>query len=158
VVLLACVVWYVVPPEPTSPHVVFVDGPAQTAGLGCGPAALMAVTAQDPLTASQLRAVLEDDQLARGPVNSLYDLATWARRVGLEPVGIKVDRRDLARVPLPVVVHVEPGHFLALMEVGCDRVVVVDQGSVTSEIPRRDFDRRFSGYVLCFKRFCERRG
>ncbi len=43
----------------------------------------------------------------------------------------------------------KPGHFLALTEVRDARVVVIDQGMVTREIPRRDFDRRFSGYVLC---------
>jgi ABC-type bacteriocin/lantibiotic exporter with double-glycine peptidase domain len=151
IVLIASVAWFVNRAGDPAGDPVGPDDPNLPAGLSCGPAALMVVAdAHDAERASRLAAILQRDGLATSPVSSLYDLAASARRAGFDPVGLKVTARQLRELPLPAVVHVKPEHFLALMDVAGDRVVVGDQGALTRTIPRRDFDARFSGYVLCF--------
>ena len=108
--------------------------------------------AHDPKAASRLGTVLEHEGLTTRAVSSFYDLATAAQRVDLDLIGLKIGARDLSRLPLPAIVHVRPGHFLALVAVSDERVTVIDQGRVTREIPRAAFDRRFSGYVLCLEK------
>ena len=93
--------------------------------------------------------MLANDPSANRPVSSLYDLATWARRAGFEPVGLEVSPRTLAQLPLPAVLHFEPGHFVALHEVNDAEVTVSDQLKTSRAIPRDEFERLFSGYVLC---------
>ncbi|MGD8452216.1 MAG: cysteine peptidase family C39 domain-containing protein [Phycisphaerae bacterium] len=152
-VLIGGVVWYTGHAHPVATRAVFVDRTLRTSHLSCGPAALMAVVeAHDREAACRLRELLDGDEPANRPVSSLYELATWARRAGLRPVALKVDTRQLPRLPLPVIVHVSPDHFLALTAVSDDRVCVIDQGPMMREIPRRDFDRQFRGYVLCVQR------
>ena len=150
VTVVGCSVWCVVNSRPGASEAASTGKEPQTVDLSCGPAALLAVAgAHDAETSSRLRAILRRDQLAIRPVSSLYDLAAWGRQAGLDPIGLRLDAQQLHRLPLPAIVHMKPGHFLALTEVRDARVVVIDQGMVTREIPRRDFDRRFSGYVLC---------
>ena len=131
----------------------------QVTGLSCGPAALVAVgDAHDPATASRLAAVLEGDRRARDPVSSFRDLADWASRAGLQAIGLKIELADLARVPLPAIVHVEPRHFLVLVAMSADRAVIADQSGVTRGISLEDFGRSFTGHVLCFNPALERSG
>ncbi|MCK4342131.1 MAG: hypothetical protein KAY37_10465 [Phycisphaerae bacterium] len=140
--------------QPEKRRAVSPHSETHTDHLSCGPAALLAVAAgHDADTASHVRAILETAGLATRPISSLYDLAACARQAGLDPIGLKVESQQLHRLPLPAIVHMKPGHFLALMDVRQDRVVVIDQGSVRREISRRVFVRRFSGYVLCFNSF-----
>ena len=151
VILLIVVLWHAVRSRTSAdaPQIAPANAEFRTTGLGCGPAALLAaVNVHDANAASRLHAILQRDARAAGSMSSLYDLATWARHAGLDPIGLQVDARQLHRLPLPAIVHMKPSHFLALVEVRDDRVVVIDQGGVTCEISRRAFDRRFSGYLL----------
>ena len=149
VILLGCALGYAAHSPPQAHNAAPSITTLRAGYLSCGPAALLAVArVRDVQTALQLREILvRDDSAARG-VSSFYDLASWARHVGLDPIGLKVNPHELHRLPLPAVAHVKPDHFLALMEVDDERVVVIDQGAVTREIPRREFDRHFSGHVL----------
>lgn len=153
VILAGCGVWYAVNPQSATPKSGTVGRQPDTARLSCGPTALMTIaSAHDAGTVARLGQILESHELATRPVTSLYDLAACAKRAGLHPIGLEVEPRHLQQLPLPAVVHVKPDHFLALVQVSNDWAVVIDQGVVKREIPRRDFDRRFSGYVLCLQK------
>ena len=152
-VLFVVVAWFTIAPAGVSPEQPpFSDHGIDATGLSCGPAALLVVSrAHDAEAALRLAAILQRDGLANAPVTSFYDLAASARRAGFDPIGLNVNARHLHELPLPVLVHVKPDHFLALMSITDDSAVAVDQGALTRTIPRRDFDTRFSGYVLCFR-------
>ncbi|MCH7527425.1 MAG: hypothetical protein IID39_08315 [Planctomycetes bacterium] len=152
IALLGCAVWYVPDSPRRSPAALPVHEDLQIAGLGCGPAALTVVaSACDANAATVLRDILQHHRAATSPVSSFYNLAAWAKQVGLAPIGVKVEVPALSQLALPAIVHVTPDHFLVLAAVNKDRVVVTEQGAATREIPRREFDRRFSGYMLCLR-------
>jgi ABC-type bacteriocin/lantibiotic exporter with double-glycine peptidase domain len=149
-VLVACIIWRAARPASSGS----ASAPeARTMHLGCGPAALLViVSARDPQAGIRLQELLEHERAGTGPVSSFHDLAAWARRVGIDATGVRVHPQALSWLPLPAIVHTSPEHFLALMAVSDDRVVVVDQGLVQREVPRPEFERLFTGYALCLSR------
>jgi ABC-type bacteriocin/lantibiotic exporter with double-glycine peptidase domain len=123
--------------------------PYQTSAFSCGPAALMAMAAADgPETAEQLGALLRDEGFAVRPVTSFHDLMAWAERADLRLDCRQVKPNQIGDIPLPAITHSASHHFYVLVGVDHDGVIVVDQGSVELQIPRAEFVREFSGYVL----------
>lgn len=125
----------------------------RTARLSCGPAALMALAeAWDAQAAERLWELLERDRAATRPVTSLHDLAAWGRQAGLDLVGLKVEPRQLARLPLPAIVQMRPDHFVVVLETADDdRVVLTDQGNVKRGLSCGECERQFTGYALCLR-------
>lgn len=124
----------------------------QAARLSCGPAALVVLAkAWDVQAAARLPALFERDRAATRAVTSFYDLAAWGREAGLDLVGLKVEPQRVARLPLPAIVQVRPGHFLVLDTAGSERVVLIDQGNVTRDLSRGEFERQFTGFALCLR-------
>lgn len=125
----------------------------ETARIGCGPAALLAaVSASDAEAALRLREILRDEIPAVGAFSSFHDLANWAERVGFEAVGLEVEPLALARVSLPAIGHLRPGHFVVIHSVSETHVVVSEPGARSYSMTRAGFEQIFSGNVLCLQR------
>ena len=68
----------------------------------------------------------------------------------MKPIGLKIEATDLTKIPLPAIVHVNQNHFLALTAIDDKKAVLIDQGNLTNQITRKDFEDMFTGYALCF--------
>ena len=124
----------------------------RVAGVGCGPTALLeVVSAYDLDAANRLRRIMAVESPVGGTC-SFHDLASWAERAGVEATGLKVEWQALARLPLPAIVHLRPGHFVVLHSVSHAEVEVSDRGSRRYRLSRGSFEQVFSGNVLCLPR------
>jgi len=152
IILLGHLSYHIIQSESHVPDVPSISGGVSADGLGCGPAALMAIAqVHGGRTAAKLYLLLTEDKRAKGAVTSLYDLTNWAKAAGMNALGLKIDSTELAKLPLPAIVHTKRDHFLALISVDDRQVVVVNQGSSKYKVSRREFEDMFSGYVLCFR-------
>jgi ABC-type bacteriocin/lantibiotic exporter with double-glycine peptidase domain len=125
----------------------------ETARMSCGPAALLAaLSTLDSEAAWRLSEILAAEAPAAGAPSSFHDLATWAERVGRGAVGLRVGSESLVRVPLPAIAHLQPGHFVVLHKVSEARVVISERSTRPHSLTRADFERLFSGNVLCLQR------
>lgn len=153
VVSLSCLVWHLTQPQPGASDVLLITKKLQAAPLGCGPATLATLAAaHDPQAASRLEAVLQGDRLASNSISSFYDLACWGRQVGLDLIGLRVRACSISYLPLPLIAHFELGHFVVIHCLEDTEVIISDQLKTPRAIRRDEFERVFSGYVLCEKR------
>ena len=81
---------------------------------------------------------------------SLRALCQAAEELGLAARGVKVSRRNLARMPLPSIVHWEGNHWIVLIHVGRRTVRVADPALGVRSLSREEFDRKWSGYAALF--------
>ena len=130
-----------------------VNSAITTNGLDCGQAALMIIAqAHGEKTTGKFHTLLMENQCFKEKtVTSFYDLSNWSKAVGMKPLGLKIDLENLAELSMPAIVHTKYNHFLALMSVDDEQVVVIDRGISKYTISRRDFEDMLSGYVLCFR-------
>ncbi len=120
-------------------------------GLSCGPQALLALAeSRDDGTAAALRSLLMEEAVAR-PVTSAFELLSWSKRAGLPLVCRHVDARDLESLPLPAIGHFRSGHFALISSVD-ERWVMIRDDFTALNLPRREFECDFSGFVLCAPR------
>jgi ABC-type bacteriocin/lantibiotic exporter with double-glycine peptidase domain len=138
--------------KPCVPNAAFVNSGERTNDLGCGQAALMTIAqAHNEKMAGKLYCLLTENPRVENSITSFYDLASWSKTIGMKPVGLKIASKDLAQLPMPAIAHTKYNHFLVLMSVDNVQAVVFDQGPVKYIISRHDFEKMFSGYVLCFR-------
>jgi hypothetical protein len=99
-------------------------------------------------------------QMLKRELTSLYDMKTEAARYGVTLELAKMSLDELRKAPMPAIAHTEVvdvtghggGHFVVVVSVGDDHVHAVD--GTTAEfrlLPRRDFERTWSGYVAYHK-------
>lgn len=111
--------------------------------LPCGPAALLALLVE--------RAAVQPEFLTRyhptSAGTSLAELERLAERAGLSV--IMAFRDSATEIPLPAIVHLKVGHYIALAERQGDRYRVVDRvRAVSYWINRETLFDESSGYVL----------
>ncbi|WP_066367718.1 peptidase domain-containing ABC transporter [Herbidospora mongoliensis] len=78
-------------------------------------------------------------------------LVTGAREYGLTARAFQLAPEDLARVPLPAIVHWETNHFVVVERWAVDRVEIIDPGSGRRRLTRQEFAAGFSGVLLAFE-------
>ncbi|MFC4116800.1 peptidase domain-containing ABC transporter [Nonomuraea zeae] len=128
---------------------------------------------------SRLRVVLQNTQTECGPaclamvlrhhghrttVTELADLlgvgrdglsaraiVAGAREHGLTAKAFQLAPGDLARVPLPAIVHWESSHFVVVERWAVDRVDIVDPGQGRRRLTPSEFAAGFSGVLLAFE-------
>jgi ABC-type bacteriocin/lantibiotic exporter with double-glycine peptidase domain len=124
----------------------------RAASLPCGPGALLhIIQAVDDQRAVRSAALIESDSASRKAQCSLAELDKLAQKCGLDAFGIQVGASALSSVSMPAIAHVEPGHFVALLGVDRERVLLIEPDGRAQSVPRLLFERRFTGCLLCLK-------
>lgn len=118
---------------------------AGTAGVNCGPKALSGII-------RYYRLEVPWDSLAKlsnTNINgtTMYDLASTAKLLGFETVGLKTGFPGLSKLPMPSLVFVNNNHFATLLWVGEDSVLIDDQGR-RDFVKRQEFVKIWGGQVL----------
>ena len=121
--------------------------------LPCGASALLAMGAYEvPAVRERIQAAIANSRVASDPTCSLADLVELGRRAGLDLVGLSIQPDEVQHLPLPAIVHLKGGHFVTLVEVHRDHVVLLE-GVVARQVRERyEFDQLFSGNCLCGRR------
>ncbi len=116
--------------------------------------ALMAIArSRGTATTARMRAVFREQEPPPWGSAELDDLEAWGTQAGLEPERLQVHVEDVDLLPKPFVVFLKCREIAAVLDVKDDVVVLYDRFLGRRTIPRLDWDRRFTGQVLCFKEF-----
>jgi ATP-binding cassette subfamily B protein len=116
----------------------------------CGAAALATVALhyRRPLGLEQMRDLAGTDRIG----TNLLGLLQAAEKLGFSAKGAKGSYDALGRAPVPAIAHVKTdeglGHFVVLHRVRKQGVVVADPGRGIQNLPRDEFCRRWTGYLL----------
>jgi ATP-binding cassette subfamily B protein len=116
----------------------------------CGAAALAAVALHHrlPVALEQLRDLAGTDRVGA----NLLGLLHAAEKLGFAARAVYGGYDHLAAVPLPAIAHLRTdeggGHFVVLHSAGKRAVVVADPARGVETLPRDEFCRRWTGYLL----------
>ncbi|WP_214413343.1 peptidase domain-containing ABC transporter [Sphaerisporangium fuscum] len=89
-------------------------------------------------------------QVGRDGLTALAIVA-GARESGLNAKAFSLEPEDLARIPMPAVVHWEFNHFVVVERWAPDRVDIVDPGLGRRRLTAEEFNEGFTGVVLAFE-------
>src|SRR5436189_3812722 len=81
---------------------------------------------------------------------SLKALSRAATELGLAARALKVSFRNLPMMPLPGIVHWEGNHWIVLHDVDEQFVRVADPALGLRNVPRREFEAKWTGYAALF--------
>jgi len=81
---------------------------------------------------------------------SLRALCSAAQELGLAARGLKVQLKQLRRMPVPAIVHWQGNHWIVLVHVGRFFVRVADPAVGIKRIGRRQFEEKWSGFAALF--------
>jgi HlyB family type I secretion system ABC transporter len=81
---------------------------------------------------------------------SLKALCRATVELGLAARALKVSLRNLPLMPLPAIVHWEGNHWMVLYDVDQTHVRVADPAIGLRKIPRKEFEKKWSGYAALF--------
>lgn len=79
------------------------------------------------------------------------DLVEMGQSVGLAPRALRAEPGDLARLPLPCVLHWDLNHFVVLVRVQDQTVWVNDPAVGERRLSLAELSPHFTGVVLCFQ-------
>ena len=122
----------------------------QMEALECGAAALCMVLAYHGkwIPLEQIRA---DCGVSRDGSNARNVLIA-ARAYGLKAQGYRMEPDALRQAALPAIIHWNFNHFVVLNGFKKDKAVINDPARGTVEVTLEEFDRSFTGIVLCFEK------
>lgn len=131
------------------PKVAKVPVVMQMETLECGAASLGMVLAYYGkwLPLEQLRA---DCGVSRDGCNA-RNLLIAARAHGLRAEGYRMEPEDLRDITFPAIIHWDFNHFVVLNGFKKKKAVINDPGRGTIEVDLDEFDKSFTGVVLCFE-------
>lgn len=121
----------------------------QNSATECG-AACLAMVLSFHGRRTTVREVADRLQVGRDGLNALA-IVQAAREYGLQARAFSLEPGDLARVPLPAVVHWEFQHFVVVERWTPGRVDVVDPGQGRRRLTPEEFDAGFTGVLLAFE-------
>ena len=132
------------------PKVAKVPVIMQMEALECGAAALCMVLAYHGkwIPLEQIRA---DCGVSRDGSNARNVLIA-ARVYGLKAQGYRMEPDALRQAALPAIIHWNFNHFVVLNGFKKDKAVINDPARGTVEVTLEEFDRSFTGIVLCFEK------
>ncbi|TKK87985.1 peptidase domain-containing ABC transporter [Herbidospora galbida] len=121
----------------------------QHAATECGAACLaMVLSCHGRRTAIQ--EVTDQLQVGRDGLSALAIVAA-AEQYGLRAKAFSLEPADLARVPMPAVIHWEFRHFLVVERWAPGRVDVIDPAQGRRRLTAEEFDAGFTGVLLAFE-------
>jgi len=122
----------------------------QMDGSDCGAASLATIARHHGLQfgLQAMRDLAGTDRVG----TNLLGLIQAAERIGFTAKAVKGPYAALAQAPLPAVAHVQTpeglGHFVVLYRAGKKSVVIADPAKGVQTLPREEFSRRWTGYLL----------
>jgi len=120
---------------------------ALVAKINCGPVALAACL--DALGKSAEAATARAIQGTPDGI-SLYALAEQAARFGVSAQTVELPFADLKSTNLPVLAHVQPNHYVAVLAVNGDKAQIEDSIGGKREMPLKDLEAEWSGKAITF--------
>lgn len=114
----------------------------------CGAAALGMIFAHHRLFLP-LERLREECGVSRDGTHAAA-LIEVARRHGFTASGFRTEGRELARHPMPAIVHWNHDHFVVLERLERGRARIIDPAQGRRAIPRAEFERSFTGTALVF--------
>ncbi|NRQ34625.1 peptidase domain-containing ABC transporter [Nonomuraea sp. NN258] len=121
----------------------------QNSATECG-AACLAMILSFHGRRTTVQEVADRLQVGRDGLNALA-IVQAAREYGLEARAFSLEPADLARVPMPAVVHWEFQHFVVVERWTPGHVDVVDPGGGRRRLGIEEFDAGFTGVLLAFE-------
>ncbi|MFF5205579.1 peptidase domain-containing ABC transporter [Streptosporangium sp. NPDC000396] len=121
----------------------------QNTATECGAACLAMILSHHGHRVS-LHEVTDRLQIGRDGL-SAKALLEGARECGLKARAFSLAPADLARVPMPAVVHWEFNHFVVVERWSPDRVHIVDPARGRRRLTAEEFDEGFTGVLLAFE-------
>ncbi|MEU1881680.1 peptidase domain-containing ABC transporter [Streptosporangium sp. NPDC020072] len=121
----------------------------QNTATECGAACLAMVLSYHGRRVS-LQEISDRLQIGRDGL-SAKALREGAVECGLKSRAFSLAPADLARVPMPAIVHWEFKHFVVVERWAPDRVDVVDPGLGRRRLTAEEFDEGFTGVLLAFE-------
>lgn len=83
---------------------------------------------------------------------SAKNVVKAARTYGLDAKGLRMEPENLRKIEFPAILHWNFNHFVVLNGFKKDRAVINDPARGTVEVSMEEFDKSFTGIVLCFKK------
>lgn len=83
--------------------------------------------------------------------SSAKSLVTAARAYGLEAAGYRMEIEDVKQCGFPAILHWNFNHFVVLCGFKGDKAVINDPARGRVSVGMEEFDRSFTGIVLCFE-------
>ncbi|MEU0521193.1 peptidase domain-containing ABC transporter [Streptosporangium sp. NPDC006007] len=121
----------------------------QNTATECGAACLTMVLSHHGRRTS-LHEITDRLQIGRDGL-SAKALLEGAKECGLKARAFSLAPSDLARVPMPAVVHWQFNHFVVVERWERDRVHVVDPAGGRRRLTTEEFDEGFTGVLLAFE-------
>ncbi len=117
--------------------------------LECGAASLAMILAYHGkwLPLEKVRA---DCGVSRDGSN-LKDMADAAAAYGLKVDPYRCGMEDVKTLPVPAIIHWNFNHFVVLNGFKKNKAVINDPARGTVEVPLDEFDRAFTGIIVCFE-------
>ncbi len=121
----------------------------QMEALECGAASLAMILAYHGkwLPLEKVRA---DCGVSRDGSN-LKDMADAAAAYGLKVDPYRCGMEDVKTLPVPAIIHWNFNHFVVLNGFKKNKAVINDPARGTVEVPLDEFDRAFTGIIVCFE-------
>lgn len=121
----------------------------QMEALECGAASLAMILAYHGkwLPLEKVRA---DCGVSRDGSN-LKDMADAAAAYGLKVDPYRCGMEDVKTLPVPAIIHWNFNHFVVLNGFKKNKAVINDPARGTVEVPLDEFDRSFTGVIVCFE-------
>lgn len=122
----------------------------QMEALECGAAAISMILAYHGkwLPLEKVRA---DCGVSRDGSN-LKDMSDAAESYGLKVDAYKCGMDDIKTLPLPAIIHWNFNHFVVLNGFKKNKAVINDPARGTVEVSIDDFDKSFTGIIVCFEK------
>lgn len=122
----------------------------QMEALECGAAAISMILAYHGkwLPLEKIRA---DCGVSRDGSN-LKDMSDAAESYGLKVDAYKCGMDDIKTLPLPAIIHWNFNHFVVLNGFKKNKAVINDPARGTVEVSIDDFDKSFTGIIVCFEK------
>lgn len=122
----------------------------QMEALECGAASLAMILAYHGkwLPLEKVRA---DCGVSRDGSN-LKDMSDAAQSYGLQVDAYRCGMDDVKTLPLPAIIHWNFNHFVVLNGFKKNKAVINDPARGTVEVSMDDFDRSFTGIIVCFEK------
>lgn len=114
----------------------------------CGAAALGMIFAHHRLFLP-LERLREECGVSRDGTHAAA-LIEVARRHGFSATGFRTEARELARHPMPAIVHWNHDHFVVLERLERRRARIIDPAQGRRALTRAEFERSFTGTALVF--------
>lgn len=121
----------------------------QMEALECGAASLAMILAYYKKWIP-LEQVREDCGVSRDGSNA-KSIMVAARSYGLKAQGYRCGMQDIRNVKLPAIIHWNFNHFVVLNGFKGNKAIINDPGRGTVTVTIEEFDKAFTGIVLCFE-------